>query len=96
LSARPSVFDFYVLTINITVFRKPLVERRQLRRRIFGRPSMEKSDHWHRRLFRACSERPSGGRSAERGYEFPPSYAYCHLPRPRRHHARYTGTHYHA
>ena len=31
LSARPSVFDFDVLTVNITLFGKPLVERRQLR-----------------------------------------------------------------
>src|SRR5262249_12268021 len=30
-----------------------------------GRPDVDEPDHWHRRLLRARSHRPSGGRAAE-------------------------------
>jgi hypothetical protein len=38
------------------------------------RSTVEKSDHWHRRLLRVGAEWPSDGRAAEKADELAPSH----------------------
>jgi hypothetical protein len=61
-----SGFDRHVPTLDIAVFSQTLPKRGQEVCILLGRPSVKKADHRHRRLLRACRERPRGS-AAERG-----------------------------
>jgi len=88
LIVRIAILDRDVLSRDEAYFLKTfaecgnkILERNKLR-------AAQKPNHRHRRLLRSRRERPSNGRAAKRGYELPSSDADCHLPRPRRNHAR--------
>jgi len=52
-----------------------LVECSQEVRESFARSTVEEPDRWHRRLLRACRERPRGRRAAEQRDEIASSHA---------------------
>src|SRR5262249_39586762 len=64
LTLRPTIFDGYIVALNIADFLQSFSERRREVRTRLRRPLVEKSDHGHRRLLRARGERPRGGGSA--------------------------------
>src|SRR5262249_44807335 len=78
LILRETVFNDDVLALDIARFFQALAKRRQNVCILAGPPAVEKSDHWHRRLLRACCERPCGRRAAKKGDEL----AALHLALP--------------
>src|SRR5262249_29052502 len=70
LALQPVVLHRYVLALAVAPFVQALAERGGERR--IGRSGVHKSDHWHRGLLRARSERPSGRRAAEQRDEIAP------------------------
>ncbi len=50
---RPAVFDRDILSLDITGFAQPLVERGRIRCKLAGRGAAEETDHRHRLLLRA-------------------------------------------
>src|SRR5262249_29868902 len=62
-----AIDDRDVLAFDVARLLQALMECAQTLRDIVGRSQIEKSDHRHRRLLRACRERPRGSRAAERG-----------------------------
>src|SRR5262245_7935137 len=65
VTQRPAKIDLHILSIEIAEFAQAALERYYVSDGIFWRPAAEKSDHRHRRLLRACRERPRGCRAAE-------------------------------
>src|SRR5215475_8939124 len=64
LVLRPAILDRHILALDVAGFAKALAECGQIACTI-GRPrGAEEPDHRHRRLLRACCERPRG-RGAE-------------------------------
>src|SRR6516225_3555233 len=59
------VLDRHVLTLDIAGFPEGVAERGCERRESLWRPGVEKPDHRHHRLLRACRERPCSRRAAE-------------------------------
>jgi len=52
----PTVFDRYVLSLDVACFAQSLVERGNKRRKRAGRGAVEEADHRHRLLLRAGQE----------------------------------------
>ena len=65
LALRPAEFQRDILPFLVTGFRETFAECGYLLRSRSGRAGIEKSDHRHRRLLRARSERPRSHRAAE-------------------------------
>src|SRR5262249_8125813 len=61
----PAVFDRHVLARDIASLLQALAERPQPFRDRIGRSGVQIPDHRHRRLLRACRERPSACRAAD-------------------------------
>src|SRR5262249_25622047 len=61
----PAKIDLHILPIEIAEFAQPALECNYVSDGIFWRPAAEKSDHRHRWLLRARSERPCRCRAAE-------------------------------
>jgi hypothetical protein len=78
---QPVVLDRYVLPFDVADFIEALAERGHIARVGICRLATNDSDHRHRRLLRACRERPCNCCAAERRYELPPANADCHLRR---------------
>ena len=97
LTVQPVVLDRHVLAFDSAGFVEAFAEPGRIAHGAIRRPAIDKPDQRQRRLLRARHERPCGCRTAERGYELPPSDAACHSPRPERDHARCNmGEEYHA
>src|SRR6516165_8628957 len=60
------VFDRHVLTLDITCFAEGVAERGHIVCHRIGRPEVYEPDHRHRRLLRACRERPRRRAAEER------------------------------
>src|SRR5215831_8031479 len=82
LAFEPVILDGYVLATDVTGFSKPVAERIRKARQSIRRPAIDEPDHRHRRLLRACRERPRHRRATECGQQFPPSDGDCHTPLP--------------
>jgi hypothetical protein len=62
LALCPAIFDRHVLALDEARFRQASLKCGNLvTPEIAGRPDMKIADHGHRRLLRACPERPHGG-----------------------------------
>jgi hypothetical protein len=75
MTLRPTVFDRHVLTFDVTGFAQSLAERGQRRCKRAGRGGAEETDHRHRLLLRAHSERTKGGSTAEKDNELAPFHS---------------------
>src|SRR5262249_39748060 len=80
-----AIFDSDVLTLDKACVFQTLTERGEELWGVVGRPGGEDPDHRHRRLLRACRERPRRRRAADERDELAPSNVTCHAPLPRRH-----------
>ena len=60
LALRPTIFDGDILTFDITGFFLALEESTDHGRKTIGRSTIEKSDHWHRRLLGTRGKRQIG------------------------------------
>src|SRR5215471_10283934 len=84
LTVEPVVLHSHVLAFEITrFFTEPFKRRGGLALGRTGRHTADTADYRHRRLLRACRERPCGRRAAACGQQFPPSDCDCHTPLPR-------------
>jgi hypothetical protein len=81
VTLRPMVFDRDVLALDVASFANALLKCGPEVLVLFGRAEIHETDHRHRRLLRARSERPRH-RTAERGYQFPPLDLDCHVTLP--------------
>ena len=80
LTLRPAVFDRQVLALEKASFLQAMLEFAHSIAQPFGRRAMEKPDDRHRRLLRACRDRPRGCRAAEQRDELaPPHWIEMHL-----------------
>jgi CRISPR/Cas system-associated protein Cas10 (large subunit of type III CRISPR-Cas system) len=73
-TVRPPEFDCHILTFDIAGLGQAFAECRYPIGVMLRRAGMQKSDHWHRRLLRARSERPSRRRAAEKRDELSPPH----------------------
>jgi hypothetical protein len=64
VALRPAVFDEHVTAFDIAGFAEAQAEGGNVMRIFPGRRAIEKPDHRHCRLLRACGERPCGNRAA--------------------------------
>jgi hypothetical protein len=74
LTHRPTVFDCYVLVLDVAVFGEPTMECSQLMRTLIGRPRAEESDGRYRRLLRASECRPRYRCATEKCDELAPPH----------------------
>ena len=72
LALQPVVLDRHVLAFDVAGFVEAFAERGRKARGDIGRPAVDKPDHRQRRLLRACGERPSRRRAAEKRDELAP------------------------
>src|SRR6516165_10143426 len=73
LALCPAIFDRHIAPFGIAVFAQSSPKHTQPGREHIARASIEEPDHRHRRLLRACRERPSSRRAAEQRDELAPS-----------------------
>ncbi|MFI4971492.1 MAG: hypothetical protein ACHP7H_02325 [Hyphomicrobiales bacterium] len=62
---RPAEFDGNVLAYDKAAVAQPFLERCDKILGLSRRPAAQITNHWHRRLLRACAERPCRRRAAE-------------------------------
>jgi hypothetical protein len=78
----PAIFDRHIAAFGEAGFAQALAERGEERGVSARRFAVELSDDWHRRLLRACRERPRGGRTAEEGDKGAATDVDCHVTLP--------------
>src|SRR5215831_19987700 len=79
---RPAILDGDVLALDESGLAQAVPKRADNVRRASRCRAPQEPDHRHRRLLCARRERPHGGRSAERSYQFPPSDSDRHVALP--------------
>ena len=75
LVLRPAILDRHILALDVAGFTKALAEYGQIPPCTIDRPDAEEPDHRHRRLLRACRERPSCRRAANKRDERAPPHS---------------------
>src|SRR5262249_54325510 len=75
LAAEPMVLNDSVLAFNEAGFAEAFRKRCRMASGAIERSTADKADHRHRRLLRACRERPRGCCTAEQRDELPPSHS---------------------
>src|SRR5262249_6517643 len=75
MALQPMIFDGHVLAFEVVRFTEAFAERGRNVHGGIGRPSVDKRDHWHRRLLRAHRTRASCGDAADQGDEFAPPHS---------------------
>ena len=88
LIVREAVFDRHGLALDIASFFQAAAKSVHELGVVTGAPATEETDHRHRWLLGARSERPGECRAADYGYQLPSCDADCHLPRLLWGHAR--------
>src|SRR5262245_4827589 len=79
----PPVFDRDVLPLDVTGVTQASVKSREKLACQFERCKVEKPDHRHRRLLRACGESPRNRRAAEQRDELAPPHSITSSARSR-------------
>src|SRR5262249_2932236 len=74
LVLRPAVLDRHILALDVAGFTKALAECGQIACTIDRRRAAEEPNHRHRRLLRACRERPRRRCAAEERYDLAPPH----------------------
>src|SRR5262245_26863824 len=74
LALCPAVFDRHVAPFDVTGFAKSFEKGRDLRLITLGRSDVNKPDHRHPQLLRACSKRPSGRGASNNFDEISPAH----------------------
>src|SRR5262249_32151296 len=83
LVLRPAILDHDILALDVAGFANALPECGQIACTISKRRAAEESDHWHRRLLRACRKRPRRRRAADQRDEFATSHSITSSARAR-------------
>jgi hypothetical protein len=65
LALRPTIFDRDIAAVLIALFAQSPPKGCHHRHEFVAHSTIEKPDHWHRRLLRARRERPGCRRAAE-------------------------------
>src|SRR5262245_28814916 len=74
LALCPAVFDRHVAPFDVTGFAQSFEKGRDLRHITLSRSDVNKPDHRHSQLLRACSKRPSGRGASNTFNEIPPAH----------------------